>query len=87
MIYAPNSEVPRTGGVFHVVTRDSISGRLLSYVTRVFLPAMVNCARLVCCRMSPTGDEIVFVQLYPKSTPKGACSNFESLEYVLKYSG
>lgn len=71
-IYKPSEGVDASGATFHAVIRHSGNGLLSSYFTQQFSPVQNEAGRIVVCRLSPSGKEMVIGLIFPELKPKEA---------------
>ncbi|KAK6196120.1 hypothetical protein SNE40_001406 [Patella caerulea] len=71
-IYPAKGAIKERGALFNVVIRHSKTDQLSTYLTRMYKPATVRCKKILEVRQSPTGQQLIFLLLFPEFPPKGA---------------
>ncbi|KAK3698156.1 hypothetical protein RRG08_021667 [Elysia crispata] len=71
-IYVPPGGSEGAGAMFNVVARHIKTEQLSMHVTRVYRPVKVPCSRFLTTMQTPSGEELVFVLLFPEYPPKGS---------------
>uniref|UniRef100_A0A2C9LW31 Uncharacterized protein n=1 Tax=Biomphalaria glabrata TaxID=6526 RepID=A0A2C9LW31_BIOGL len=69
-IYEPPGGARNTTSVFHIVVRHRKTQQLSSYKTFLFQPVQVKCSRLLVVKQTPSGNNLVFILLFPAQSPK-----------------
>ncbi|XP_070539084.1 uncharacterized protein [Ptychodera flava] len=69
-VYTPK-DVSDSGAMFHIIQRHASSGSLSSYFMRHYTPAKNNVSKVLCCKQTPAGRELIFMLLLPSHEPKG----------------
>lgn len=70
-IFAPRGVIAETGAMFHLVYRHEETDQLSTYITRLYKPVKVKCARIVDVVGSPTSTELIVMLLFGPYPPKG----------------
>merc|ERR1719239_2023995 len=58
--------------MFNIVVRHQNTQQLSTFMTRMYHPVKVRCFKIVSVRQSPSGNDLVFVLLFPEFAPKSA---------------
>ncbi|GFN74112.1 reverse transcriptase [Plakobranchus ocellatus] len=70
-IFVPPGGSEGAGALFNVVVRHTSTQQLCMHVTRSYRPVKVPSSKLVKIAQTPSGEELVFVLLFPEYPPKG----------------
>ena len=79
-IFAPKN-VPESGSTFHCVTYNTSSRLLASYVTKLYKPVEIPCARVISCATNFVGTKLVYMLLFPKAEPQEAHVSFVIINF------
>ncbi|XP_077987498.1 uncharacterized protein LOC144442102 [Glandiceps talaboti] len=80
-LYAPLI-VSKSGALIHIIQREATTGKLVLYSTSHYSPAKNKVSRLLSCKQSPDGQELVFMLLFPHHDPKGPHITFVSVDLM-----
>ncbi|XP_012940119.1 uncharacterized protein LOC101860420 isoform X1 [Aplysia californica] len=71
-IYIPPGVVTASGALFNIVVRHRKTQQLSTFMTRMYTPVKVRCLRILSVKQSPSGNDMVFVLLFPEFPPKAS---------------
>ena len=58
--------------MFNVIVRHTNTQALSTYMTRMYMPVKIKCLKIVSIKQSATGENMVFILLFPYFPPKPA---------------
>jgi hypothetical protein len=68
-IYSPE-DVSVVGEIFHIVTLHHSDGELSEYATQMYKPAKNVATQLISAKITPSGQDVIFMFCYPEFSPK-----------------
>uniref|UniRef100_A0ABM0MD73 Uncharacterized protein LOC102804130 n=1 Tax=Saccoglossus kowalevskii TaxID=10224 RepID=A0ABM0MD73_SACKO len=78
-LYSPKT-VEESGSLFYIVQRNMNTGKLITFLARHYRPVLNKVSRLISCKQTPSGGELVFMLLFPSYDIKGPHITFVSVD-------